>query len=210
MITKRQEKLKNKMKQAMIKMEEIIMNYTMEERYQLIQKHIIHYQSTNPIDIVLDMMKHDFISMHGPEHHFLDGASLLVSYHNAIGQINLNDALNTFATRTIKMPGAMCGQWGICGSSASIGAALSIIHETGPLSDNDFYKDHMALTSKIIEKEGKIGGPRCCKRNAFIALTTAVEFINEKYEVQLQLSPITCQFSSINPQCITKRCPFHQ
>ena len=34
----------------------------------------------------------------------------------------------------LRMPGAMCGLWGICGAITSIGAALAIIDGTGPLS----------------------------------------------------------------------------
>ena len=31
----------------------------------------------------------EYISIHGPEHHILDGASLLVAYKNAGGEIDL-------------------------------------------------------------------------------------------------------------------------
>ncbi|MGN1182057.1 MAG: DUF5714 domain-containing protein [Faecalibacillus sp.] len=185
------------------------MDYTLEEKYQLIKSKIIDQKSINPLEIVIKMMKNDFISMHGPEHHFLDGAALLTAYYYAGGQIDLDKCLDILATRSIKMPGAMCGQWGVCGSSASIGAALAVIHETGPLSNNEFYKDHMELTSTIIKNEGKIGGPRCCKRNAFIALSTAVDYVNEKYDMQLESSPVTCHFSSKNQQCLGQMCPFH-
>lgn len=185
------------------------MNYSMETKYQLIKEYIIKSKSKNPIEIVKSIMHNDFISMHGPEHHFLDGAAFLVAYSNATGDIDVSTALDELANRTIKMPGAMCGYWGICGSSASIGAALSIIHKTSPLSSNDFYKHNMEYTSLVLSKMSKIGGPRCCKRNAFIALSCGVEFVKEKYDVELDFSKIECDFSHLNPQCISKKCPFY-
>ena len=185
------------------------MSYTIEEKYELINQDIIKYTSTNPIEIIKNMMHKDFINMHGPEHHYLDGAALLVSYYNIEKNINLKQCLDMLADRAIQMPGAMCGHWGVCGSSASIGAAMSIIHQTSPLSDDDFYKDHMALTSLIIAREGQIGGPRCCKRNAFIALSSAIEFLRKRYHIDMKSSDIRCEFSEMNKQCLGKKCPFH-
>lgn len=69
-------------------------------------------------------MRNDFVNIHGPEHHFLDGAAFIMAYKNAGGQIDAEAFLAELAKRTIKMPGAMCGYWGICGSVASAGAAL--------------------------------------------------------------------------------------
>lgn len=185
------------------------MSYTLKEKYEFINKEIINYPSTDPIEIIKKIMHQDFINMHGPEHHYLDGAALLVSYYHAEKNIDLQFCLDMLADRAIQMPGAMCGHWGVCGSSASIGAAMSIIHQTSPLSNDDFYKDHMALTSMIIAREGQIGGPRCCKRNAYIALSSAVEFLKQKYQIDMKSSNIQCEFSMFNKQCLGKKCPFH-
>ena len=75
----------------------------------------------NPIEIVKSLMHEDFINIHGPEHHFLDGAAFMVSLHNSGLVFNLSESLDKLSDRTIKMPGAMCGFWGIFGSVASIG-----------------------------------------------------------------------------------------
>lgn len=186
------------------------MEYTLENRYHLIKKNIIGLKSKNPISIVQSIMNTDYISIHGPEHHFLDGATFLVAYKNCGGEIDLDDALNQLANRSIKIPGAICGYWGVCGSLASIGASLSIIHNTNALSDDDFYKDHMEYTSRVLKKMSQIGGPRCCKRNAFISLLTAVDFVNEKYGMKMEKEQVKCSFSSRNPDCIKARCPFYK
>ena len=55
------------------------MKYTLEEKFKFIHECIIKENSTNPIEIVKNIMHKEFINMHGPEHHFLDGASFLVA-----------------------------------------------------------------------------------------------------------------------------------
>lgn len=183
---------------------------TIQEKYQLINNDILKETSTDPIEIINHIMNNNYISMHGPEHHYLDGAALLVACYNADHNIDIYSCLEQLAKRSLQMPGAMCGHWGVCGSSASTGAALSVLHHTGPLSNDQFYRDHMALTSMIIAKESKIGGPRCCKRNAFIALSTATTFVRENYHIPIYASHVTCSFSQHNDQCLKTKCPFHK
>lgn len=184
------------------------MDYTISEKYDLIINEVKKDKSLDPIKIVKNIMHKEYINIHGPEHHFLDGAAFLVAYNNAGGNIDLDKALFDLRERTIKMPGAMCGLWGVCGSVTSIGAALSVIHGTGPLSNDDFYKEHMKYTSSVIEKMSEIGGPRCCKRNAFLSLSAAIKFVEENYGIKMENNQITCEFTSWNKQCIKERCPF--
>ena len=184
------------------------MEYTIKQKYELIIQEVIKAKSCNPIEIVKEIMHEDYINIHGPEHHFLDGAAFLAAYKNAGGQLDLNNALAELQERTIKMPGAMCGLWGVCGSTTSIGAALSIIHSTGPLSSDNFYKEHMKYTSSCIDKMSEIGGPRCCKRNAFLSIETAIRFVAENYGITMDSNKISCEFTNWNKQCIKKRCPF--
>ena len=118
----------------------------------MIKVSLLKEKELDPIKIIKNLMNKDFINIHGPEHHFLDGASFLVALHNNGLNINLEEALDKLKERTIKMPGEMCGFWGICGSVASLGACLSIIDENGPLSNDVSYSKHMDFTSKLINK----------------------------------------------------------
>lgn len=181
----------------------------MQEKFELIKNDLVKQTSKNPIVVVKNIMHNEYVSIHGPEHHFLDGGAFLVAYKNAGGEIDLHKALDRLAERAIKMPGAMCGYWGVCGAVASLGATLSVLHNTSPLSSDEHYKEHMQFTSKVIARMSEIGGPRCCKRNAFIALSMAVEFVKDKYGVALEMDKVECEFSGKNVQCIGKRCPFH-
>lgn len=186
------------------------MEYTLEEKYARIREDALAAIGSDPVCIAHEIMRRDTISMHGPEHHFLDGAAFLAAYRNAGGEIDLEKALDELAKRTVKMPGAMCGQWGVCGSAASVGAALSVIHRTGPLSKDEFYKDNMRFTSAAIAKMGEIGGARCCKRNAYLSLSMGAAFVREKYGIPMEIAPIVCDDFARNGQCIGERCSFHQ
>ncbi len=40
-------------------------------------------KSKNSVEIFNNIAQMDFVAMHGPEHHILDGAALLTAYYNA-------------------------------------------------------------------------------------------------------------------------------
>lgn len=184
------------------------MEYTMEEKYIKIKADLLKCTSKNPVLIAKELMAKDYINMHGPEHHFLDGGAFIVAYKNAGGDIDLDYALDSLSKRTIKMPGGMCGGWGVCGAVTGVGAALSVINRITPLTDGDMYGENMEHTSRAVIEMSKIGGPRCCKRNAYITLTNGARFVNEKYGVKMEYSDIICEYSEKNPQCIRAKCPF--
>lgn len=52
-------------------------------------------------------MHDDFINIHGPEHHFLDGGVFLTALHNNGLNMNLEENLDKLEKRAITMPGAM-------------------------------------------------------------------------------------------------------
>lgn len=184
--------------------------YTLEEKYELIINKLKQCTEKNPVNIALSVMNEDYVAVHGPEHHLIDGGSFLVAYKNAGGQINLDAALDELIKRSKMMPGGMCGLWGVCGSVSSVGAALSIINQVGPLSDDVTYKQQMEYTSHVLEKMSKIGGPRCCKRNCYLSLSNAASFVKLHYGINMEMNLIECHFSDQNPQCIGNRCPFYK
>lgn len=186
------------------------MDYTMEDRANLIITACKEIKSTNPYAIFQEVASQDFVRIHGPEHHVLDGACILTAYYNAGGNIQLESCLQKLMHEGLLMPGAICGLWGVCGAVMSIGASLAIIDGTGPLSTDGSWGNHMKLTSKALEMLAEINGPRCCKRDAFLSFISAIEFINENYDVTMEMPKIKCEFSSRNAQCIGTRCPFNK
>ena len=86
---------------------------TIQEKAEAIIKDIRQEKGTNPIHIFRNIARKEYMSIHGPEHHILDGACLLVAYKNAGGCIDIDVALEKLMTEGLRMPGAMCGLWGI-------------------------------------------------------------------------------------------------
>ena len=184
------------------------MDYSLQQRAELIIGDCVKSSGTNPHEIFNTIARKDFVNIHGPEHHVLDGACILTAFYNAGGNIDLYAALQKLMNEGLRMPGAACGLWGVCGAVTSIGAALAIIDDTGPLSTED-WESHMEYTSSALARLAQIGGPRCCKRDAFLSMEQAVEYINKRYGIVLDMQPVRCNFSTHNAQCIGKRCPYN-
>ena len=183
---------------------------TTKEKAELIIKDIKKEQGTNPVRIFKNIAGKEYMSIHGPEHHILDGACLIVAYKNAGGDIDLTSALEKLMAEGLRMPGAMCGLWGICGAITSIGAALAIIDGTGPLTADGTWGNHMQFTSKAIGELGVINGPRCCKRDAMVAFKNGIAYVNSHYGVTLEYEHMKCEYSGQNAQCIRERCPYYE
>ena len=56
---------------------------TVEEKANKIIEDIRDEKGINPVRIFKRMARKDYIGIHGPEHHILDGACILVAYKNA-------------------------------------------------------------------------------------------------------------------------------
>lgn len=181
----------------------------MVERTNAIIKACKQHKSTDPTEIFVSVAGQESVRMHGPEHHVLDGACILTACRNAGLDFDLEDALARLQTEGLKMPGAACGYWGVCGAVTSIGAALAILDHTGPLSTDGSWGRHMEFTSAAIARMGRVNGPRCCKRDGFIAMEAAVAYINANYPITLTAAPIRCCFSPRNEQCLHQRCPYY-
>lgn len=163
--------------------------------------------TTSPYNLLNKLMQQSFCHMHGPEHHIMVGSAILTAYKNAGGQIKLEEALKEQYNRSKKVPGGTCGYWGACGAAISAGIAVSIITKSTPLTQKEFQLANM-MTSRALEKIAQHGGPRCCKRDSFLTINTAINHIKENLNIQLEKTEITCQYSKYNKECIKTRCPF--
>ena len=163
--------------------------------------------SKNPVEILNKMMNLPFCHMHGPEHHVMVGAALLTAYRNAGGSIDLPKALMEMKSRGQNVPGGACGFWGACGAGISSGMFISIISGSTPLADEPFGLSNR-MTAKSLEAIGMIGGPRCCKRDSYLSILSAIDFVKEHFGVEMERPEIVCGYSGQNNQCIGKKCPF--
>lgn len=165
-------------------------------------------KSCDPIGIVGKMMDMPFCHMHGPEHHIMVGCALLTAYSNAGGDIDLEAALKEMVSRGKKVPGGACGFWGACGAAVSTGMFISIITGSNPLAVEAWGYSNL-MTSRSLLRIGEVGGPRCCKRNSYLAVMEAAEYAEEILGVRMQIPVIICRHTGVNNQCIGTRCPFH-
>ena len=168
----------------------------------------IKSDSKDPAEILGKLMALPFCHMHGPEHHIMVGSALLTAYKNAGGNIDLNKALIEMQSRGKKVPGGACGFWGACGAGVSAGMFVSIITGSTPLKTREWGLSNM-MTASALNAIGKVGGPRCCKRDSYLSVIEAVKFSKEHFGVEMELKEIKCIHSKFNNQCIGERCCFN-
>ena len=167
--------------------------------------------SKDPIAILEKMMSKPFCHMHGPEHHVLVGAALLTAYNNAVPddtmKIDLQAGLLEVMSRGRQVPGGACGYMGACGAAISTGIFMSVVTRNTPLSTDTWQLCNL-MTARALEQVALNGGPRCCKRDSYLSVLTAIDFVKEHLGVAMEKPEVTCSRSEINNQCIGKKCPF--
>jgi hypothetical protein len=164
--------------------------------------------TANPLELANEIMRNPNIKMHGPEHHYLVPAVLLTAYYNATGEATLIPRkLKVARERAANILGGFCGFYGNCGAGVGTGIFLSIILNSTPVAEEEWRLSNL-LTSQSLYNIALHGGPRCCKRDTFLSLQTAVEFVSEHLNVSLEDSAISCSFYSRNKQCRMQDCPF--
>jgi len=166
-------------------------------------------ESRNPVKILEALMSLPSCHMHGPEHHFLVGSALLTAYHNAGGRIDLAKSLAEMESRSRQVPGGACGFWGACGAGVSTGMFLSIVTQASPLAGASWGLANR-MTGCALMAIGSCGGPRCCKRDSYLAVMAAVDFVKEHLGVEMEGSNIHCTRSEQNNQCRKENCPFYE
>ncbi|MBP5644829.1 MAG: SAM-dependent methyltransferase [Bacteroidales bacterium] len=166
--------------------------------------------SRNPIEILEKLMSQPDCPMHGPTHHVLVGAALLTAYNNSLpdsSKLDLKEALAEMRERGKQVPGGACGYMGACGASISTGIFLSIVTRNTPFS-TDTWRLCNLCTARALEQVAENGGPRCCKRDSYLSVLTAIDFVKENLGVEMVKPEVHCTRSQINEQCIGKKCPF--
>ena len=169
---------------------------------------VLNSSSKNPVDIADEIMASSFVHMHGPEHHFIVGASLLCAFCNTYGEVDLENALNAVISRGKKVPGGFCGMAGCCGAAVSAGIFLSVILKATPMSKEEWALSNR-MTSRCLEAVSRLGGPRCCKRDSYTTILAAAEFLREELGKPLGVSDeILCSHFGENAECLKVECPY--
>ena len=104
--------------------------------------------------------------------------------------------------------GGFCGFYGACGAAVGTGIFMSIALGATPLSSEKWGKCNL-MTAKSLEAISSFGGPRCCKRDSFLAIEEAIKFLDENSIVKLDTHEYKCKFSCKNSECLREKCKFY-
>ncbi len=165
----------------------------------------------NPLEIAILLMHHPSIKMHGPEHHFLVAASLLTAYYNTTNEpTNKSVMLSEAQKRAKNILGGFCGYYGNCGAAVGTGIFMSLITHSTPLAKEEWKLCNL-MTSNSLHSIAHAGGPRCCKRNTYLAIIEASRFVNENLQIPLKTGKqLQCPFSQLNRECKKEECKFYK
>ena len=112
--------------------------------------------------------------------------------------------------RSSFVPGATCARWGVCGAAASAGMAYAIVRGNAPLRDEG-WREGQLMVAELLVGIARSGSPRCCKRDARVAVESAVPFFNALAGPQMaaRVGLPTCAVHSQSSVCMGPRCPYH-
>jgi len=178
---------------------------------EYIARYTVASELVDPLEMARHLMRDPRVNMHGPEHHFLVPAVLLAAYYNATRQPEKKaEKIRIARARAAQVPGGFCGMHGDCGAAVGVGIFTSVMTGATPLSNKEWQLSNLA-TARALLVIAENGGPRCCKRNTFLALQSGIAFIAEKFGVILPTgNAIICEFTDLNKECIKQRCPFYK
>jgi hypothetical protein len=176
----------------------------------LIEKYCINTESVDPIALATLLMSNPAIKMHGPEHHFLVPAVLLAAYFN-LKSLPMEEKANSIRQarkRAEDVKGGFCGLQGACGAAIGTGIFISIITKATPHSRTEWRLSNL-MTAESLGKIAENEGPRCCKRSAYLAILSAVDFLGREFAIKMpiDLQP-ACAFIALNKECHKSNCPF--
>ncbi len=177
--------------------------------YDFIEQFCLNTKLESPFEIISQILRHKSINMHGPEHHFLVPAVLLTTIYSLNGQSEkLKGALKKARKRAANVLGGFCGFYGACGAGIGNGIFMSIILNATPVSEKE-YSLANKITSETLNNIANAGGPRCCKRNTFIAIETAVNFMKKYLNTTILMRDFVCNFNLDNKECKYENCKFY-
>lgn len=172
--------------------------------------------SESPVDLLEELLADAQCDTFGPVHHLAAGAALLTGYYNALlvedthaRDDTLFNALIKLEERAASVPGASCAHWGVCGAAISIGMAYALINDSKPLKEEGWSEGQL-LVASILERIAQVGGPRCCKRDARLAVEVAITFFaNRDTAMQVSFTEHpACVTAPLNKVCKGKQCPY--
>lgn len=167
----------------------------------------------NPVDIVEEAYLHHAFKFHGPEHHSLVPAAILIALKNLAvtrpnGETLTTEMVREGIRRGAKIPGGFCGTAGNCGACVGAGIAIAVFLGSTPTKGPE-RKASILTTIAALEMvtDGLI---RCCKRSTFHGITAAIRVLRTEFKVDIgpEPAPKSCKNSHLNRDCAKQECVF--
>jgi hypothetical protein len=175
----------------------------------LIEQYCAHTSGTDPLEMAVILMKNPAVKMHGPEHHFLVPAVLLAASSNLSSRDGKLTLIRQARKRAENVLGGFCGFYGACGAAVGTGIFVSVWTGATPLSASEWMLSNR-VTAECLMKIAAHGGPRCCKRDTFLALLSASDFVKKRLAIDFHMNrAIRCSFHDLNRECLEESCPFY-
>jgi hypothetical protein len=162
----------------------------------------------DPVRLADSLMRNPAVKMHGPEHHFLVPAVLITAWCAVHGDDGKAEKLAIARKRAEDVKGGFCGFHGTCGAAMGAGIAYSVLTGATPLARDEWRLANL-MTAACLTAIGEAGGPRCCKRDTYLALLVGREFLNRHLEAAIPAGnqPV-CAFAAHNMECLARNCRF--
>lgn len=181
-----------------------------EKITQICEQNFLSGGSVTTWELVEKCMDIDDMPVHFPTHHYIMPAVLLTMCHKEKGNSfsSLQEDLSTALSRAKNVLGGFCGWYGACGSCVGVGIFMSIFTKTDPYSKESWSWTNRATADALTSISG-LNGPRCCKRNTYLALEAAHKSISNCLGIQLDKpETVKCKYNKGNKECQGKRCSF--
>jgi len=165
-------------------------------------------RETDMLRMLRALRAHPSIAIHGPEHHALVPGIILAACRNAGAAID-DDAIRTAIRRGARLPGGSCGYGGVCGAAAGVGTAFAVALGASP-TRGPLRGAAIRATARALEAIGSGDAPRCCQRDAFLALRVAADLAPGLLGVRPTADePLVCTQVALNRECAGPACELH-
>lgn len=169
-----------------------------------IEQYCLKTGLTDPMEILRGLCQIKGLNMHGPEYHSMVPAALVSACANRTGGDRAR-MVREAVQRGRDIKGGSCGLHGMCGAAGGTGIAYSVIGNVSPLSREE-RGNGMRVTAAALTEISRYNGPRCCKREAALAVEVAAQMI-PGLEGSVKDRYVCGQFKD-NPTCLKKDCPY--
>ncbi len=170
----------------------------------------MNWEGNDPIELAVEIMNSPLVRMHGAEHHFIVPAVMLTCVHNHLNMpAGLRQQLEIAEKRAIEETPNFCDfKSGNCGAAVGTGVFLSM-HLGRDRKDEDEWSMYNDIVSDSLRYIREHGGPRCCKRDTYLSIQAAIDFLRNRFAIELPYSEAKCTFSLRNRTCGREECNYY-